>query len=104
MKIALTGNLKKKDETKPVDYFSEFDSTETIDAIMSALRSKGHSVEFIDVEYPRFLSYFKENRVDMVFNIAEGRRGKLRESEVPALLDYLNIPYTARTPSPWRWP
>jgi len=30
----------------------------------------------------------------MVFNIAEGVRGKFRESEVPAILDYLNIPYT----------
>ncbi len=30
----------------------------------------------------------------MVFNIAEGKAGKFRESEVPAVLDYLNIPYT----------
>jgi D-alanine-D-alanine ligase len=30
----------------------------------------------------------------MVFNIAEGAKGKFRESEVPAILDYLNIPYT----------
>jgi D-alanine-D-alanine ligase len=30
----------------------------------------------------------------MVFNIAEGRCGRFRESEVPAVLDYLNIPYT----------
>ena len=94
MKIALTGNLKKKDETKPADYFSEFDSQETIEAIRGALEKKGHHVEFVDVEYPHFLSYFKKNRVDMVFNIAEGKCGKFRESEVPALLDYLNIPYT----------
>jgi D-alanine-D-alanine ligase len=30
----------------------------------------------------------------MVFNIAEGKTGKFRESEVPAVLDYLDIPYT----------
>jgi D-alanine-D-alanine ligase len=30
----------------------------------------------------------------MVFNIAEGKYGKFRESEVPAVLDYLQIPYT----------
>ena len=30
----------------------------------------------------------------MVFNIAEGKFGKFRESEIPAVLDYLNIPYT----------
>lgn len=94
MKIALTYNLKKKDNSKPADYFSEFDSEDTIEAICSALRKKGHSVEAVDVEPPQLFSYFKKNRVDMVFNIAEGKHGKFRESEVPAVLDYLNIPYT----------
>jgi D-alanine-D-alanine ligase len=94
MKIALTYNLKKKDESKPVDYFSECDSEETIGSIVSALEKKGHNVEAIDVEYPKLISYFSKNTVDMVFNIAEGKHGKFRESEVPAILDYLNIPYT----------
>lgn len=94
MKIALTCNLKKKDTTKPEDYFSEWDSQETINAIALALRSRGHTVEAIDVEYPSLFSYFRKNSVDMVFNIAEGKYGKFRESEVPAVLDYLNIPYT----------
>ena len=94
MKIALTYNLKKKDNTKPEDYFSEYDSQDTINAIIRAIKTKGHSVEAIDVEYPNLISYFKKNRVDMVFNIAEGKRSKFRESEVPAVLDYLNIPYT----------
>ena len=94
MKIALTYNLKKKDESKPEDYFSECDSEETINAIVGALKKRGHTVEAIDVEYPTLVSYFRKNRVDMVFNIAEGVKGKFRESEVPAILDYLNIPYT----------
>ena len=94
MKIVLTYNLKKKDESKPADYFSECDSEETINAIIAALKKRGHTVEAIDVEYPTLVSYFRKNRVDMVFNIAEGVKGKFRESEVPAILDYLNIPYT----------
>ena len=94
MKIALTYNLKKKDDSKPPDYFSEYDSQETVNAIISALKIKGHAVEAIDVEHPRLFSYFSKNCVDMVFNIAEGKRGKFRESEVPAILDYFNIPYT----------
>lgn len=95
MKIALTYNLKKKDTTKPEDYFSEFDSEETVNAIISALKVKGHSVEPIDVgECSRLISFFRKNRVDMVFNIAEGKCGRFRESEVPAILDYFNIPYT----------
>jgi len=94
MKIALTYNLKRSDETKPADYFSECDSQDTIDAIVSALKRNGHSVEAIDIEPPGLFSYFRKNRPDLVFNIAEGRRGKFRESEVPAILEYLKIPYT----------
>jgi len=94
VRVALTYNLKKKDPQKPADYFSECDSEETINSVVSALKIKGHSVEAIDVEYPALFSYFKNNRVDMVFNIAEGKHGRFRESEVPAVLDYLNIPYT----------
>ena len=94
MRVALTYNLKKKDPLKPADYFSECDSEETISSVIAALKTKGHAVEAIDVEYPALFSYFKKNRVDMVFNIAEGKHGRFRESEVPAVLDYLNIPYT----------
>ncbi|MHB8155213.1 MAG: D-alanine--D-alanine ligase family protein [Candidatus Omnitrophota bacterium] len=94
MRVALTYNLKKKDPLKPADYFSECDSEETINSVIAALKTKGHCVEAIDVEYPALFSYFKKNRVDMVFNIDEGKHGRFRESEVPAVLDYLNIPYT----------
>ncbi len=94
MDIALTFNLKKEDETKPADYFSEFDSQETINAITGALESKGHKVKFIEGDHPNLFSFFKNNRIDMVFNIAEGKHGKFRESEIPAILDYFGIPYT----------
>ncbi|MBM3245114.1 MAG: ATP-grasp domain-containing protein, partial [Candidatus Omnitrophica bacterium] len=94
MKVALTYNLKKKDDTKPPDYFSEFDSEETVNAIAGALKKNGHSVDMIEAEYPTLFSYFRQNKVDIVFNIAEGKSGKLRESEIPAILDYLKVPYT----------
>jgi D-alanine-D-alanine ligase len=94
MKIALTYNLKKDDNTKPADYFSEFDSEETINAIKDALRSRGHTVESVEADRPHLMDFFRHNRVDMVFNIAEGKHGKFRESEIPAILEYLNIPYT----------
>lgn len=77
-----------------MDYFSECDSPETVSAIVSALTSRGHSVDTVDADRTRLLSYFNSNRVDMVFNIAEGTGGKMRESQVPAVLDYLDIPYT----------
>lgn len=94
MRLALAYNLKKKDTTKPSDYFSEFDSEETINAIYFALLRRGHSVELVDLEQPEAISYFCSNRVDMVFNIAEGKSGKFRESHIPAVLDCLDIPYT----------
>ncbi|OGX15074.1 MAG: hypothetical protein A2166_06570 [Omnitrophica WOR_2 bacterium RBG_13_41_10] len=98
MKIVLTYNLKENDQTKPADYFSEFDSPDTISAIIGALEKKGHTVEPINVKTTNLFSYFKNNRVDMVFNIAEGKNGKFREAELPAVLDYLNIPYTGSNP------
>jgi len=94
MKVALTYNLKKKDANKPADYFSECDSVQTINAIMGALEKRGHIVEAVDMGRPDLVSFLGKSQVDMVFNIAEGERGKARESQMPAILDYLDIPYT----------
>lgn len=94
MKVALTYNLKEKDSSKPADYFSEFDSEETIKAIAEAIRKNGHEVEGVNAGKTDLFAYFRKNKVDLVFNIAEGKSGKFRESEIPAILDYLNIPYT----------
>ena len=94
MKIALTYNLKEKDSSKPPDYFSEFDSQETINAVINALQSKGHEVDAVNVCRTDMFSYFKKNKVDIVFNMAEGKTGRLREAEIPAILDYLDVPYT----------
>lgn len=94
MKVTLTYNLKKKDPGKPSDYFSEYDSENTVNAISLALKNRGHNVETIDASHPQLYSYFRKNSTDMVFNIAEGIRGRLRESRLPAMLDYLDVPYT----------
>lgn len=94
MNIALTYNLKKKDGSLPDDYFSECDSAETIEAIAMALESRGHSVEKLEAGSPDLFLSLKNKRIDMVFNIAEGNKGKFRESEIPAMLDFLKIPYT----------
>ncbi len=94
MKVVLTYNLKENDNTKPPDYFSEFDSEETINAVISSLQKKGHEVYPLNAGKTNLFTYFKRNKADMVFNIAEGKSGKFRESEIPAILEYLNIPYT----------
>ena len=94
MKVAVTCNLKEKDDTKPPDYFSEFDSEETINSIVGAIKKNGHEVQVVNVSKSDLFTYFRKNKVDFVFNIAEGTNSKFRESEIPAILDYLNIPYT----------
>jgi D-alanine-D-alanine ligase len=93
MEVALVFNLKKKIENKPADYFSEFDSLDTINAIKRALESKGHQVTPVELNKD-ILGYFKRHKFDLVFNIAEGNGTRLRESELPAILDLLGIPYT----------
>jgi D-alanine-D-alanine ligase len=73
---------------------AEFDAAETIDAIESALRSLGHSVDRIGGVKPLAARLAGGDRWDLVFNYAEGLFGFAREAQVPALLDAFQIPYT----------
>ncbi len=77
----------------PFDFYSEFDSPATIESIAQALRTSGHTVHFVeaDDELPR---WFQTHAVDLAFNIAEGVRGAHRESQVPAVLETLGVPFT----------
>ena len=93
MDITLVYNLKQKEENKPADHCSEYDSQKTILSIAEAIKKGGHQVSLVDAREDLFF-YFKSHCTDMVFNIAEGSGTKLRESEVPAILDILDIPYT----------
>jgi D-alanine-D-alanine ligase len=93
IKVALVYNLKKpKDASRPCDYCSEFDSRETIEAIASSLRLGGYEVSLAQAD-EALLDWLRLNRVDIVFNIAEGFFGSGREAQVPAILDFLKIPY-----------
>jgi len=95
MKIALSCSVKKKDSGKPADYFSEFDSEETVLSIASAIKELGHEVILVEANNrENLLNSLQGNSIDLVFNIAEGAESRFRESEVPAILDFLNIPYT----------
>ncbi|MBU4141073.1 MAG: D-alanine--D-alanine ligase [Candidatus Omnitrophica bacterium] len=94
IKVALVYNLKKaKSKDVPCDYFSEFDSRKTLEAIAQALSLGGHKVFLAQAE-ACLLDWLRANPVDIVFNIAEGFSGTGRESQVPAILDFLGIPYT----------
>ncbi len=92
MRIALTHNLKimgSPDE-------AEFDSPETIDAVAGSLERAGHEVERIEVSGPasRVIARIEALGPDLIFNTAEGHKGKTREAFYPALFDELGVPFT----------
>lgn len=92
MRLALTHNLRLTDSEDE----AEFDSRETIDTLTSALERLGHRVERIEVSGPasRTAARLEAYAPDLVFNTAEGRRGRFREAFYPALFDELGFPYT----------
>lgn len=77
----------------PFDFYSEFDSPATIEAIAGALRAGGHHVELVEAD-ESLPQWFKTHAVDLAFNIAEGSAGSHRESHVPAILELLRVPFT----------
>ena len=92
MRLALTHNLRLTDSEDE----AEFDTRETIDALTTALERLGHRVERIEVSGPasRTAARLEAYAPDLVFNTAEGRRGRFREAFYPALFDELGFPYT----------
>ena len=77
----------------PFDGDSEFDSPKTIEAIVHALQAAGHEVLRVEAR-GNVPQWFLTHSVDLVFNIAEGIHGAHRESQVPAILESLGIPFT----------
>ncbi len=74
---------------------AEFDEPKTIAAIHEAIIANGY--ECVDIE-ANVDAYKKlkelKGKIDLVFNIAEGQRGEMREAQIPAMLEMLAIPYT----------
>lgn len=97
MRIAFTHNLKRQDDEAQ----AEFDTLETITALADALSSLGHDVHPVDVAgSPGALcARLEVLRPDLIFNTAEGSRGRYREAFYPALFEQLGLPYTG--PDAW---
>ena len=102
MNVAFTYNLKHKkaslDLSKQDDM--EFDSPDVIEAIVKSLESLGHKVFKVEADEMAFskLASLKD-KIDIVFNIAEGLGGDARESQIPMICEILKIPYTHSSPS-----
>ena len=100
LKVGITYNLKKdfsQQENQPIDFLEEFDAEETIDAIRRVLEGEGHDVIKLGGD-AGLIDRLRWTPVDIVFNIAEGLHGRNREAHIPALLEFLNIPYTGSDP------
>ncbi|MGH7606967.1 MAG: D-alanine--D-alanine ligase family protein [Gemmatimonadales bacterium] len=97
MRIGLAYN--EKPESNPslgADAFAEWDEPSTITAVEQALGFFGTVIRLeADEFFPQKLALA---RPDIVFNMAEGLRGPSREAHVPAICEYLNVPYTGSDP------
>jgi D-alanine-D-alanine ligase len=101
MRIGLAYDLKETIALQQVscdDACEEYDSSETIELIATSLEAEGHTVTLLGGGR-EFLGKILQEKVDFVFNIAEGRGTyRSREAQVPSTLEMLNIPYSGSDP------
>lgn len=93
--VGLTYDLKTDYKFKvgdPPDANAEFDHPSTIDVIAEAIESCGYKTKKIG-NVLNLLQKIDNLKVDIVFNISEGQRGRNRESQVPMLLEMAGIPF-----------
>jgi D-alanine-D-alanine ligase len=103
LRIGFAYNQKPEAEDEPPgsprptgDRFAEWDDPQTIAAVEAALAEAGVVIRLeADEEFPARL---RSVRPDIVFNIAEGLYGPNRESHVPAICEFYDIPYTGSDP------
>ncbi len=101
MRIGLSYDLKEDLEQVGAgveDTLEEYDSRETVELIAASLEAIGHSVVMLGGGR-EFMDNILQQKVDLVFNIAEGRGNyRSREAQVPSILEMLGIPYTGSDP------
>ncbi len=95
MKVAFTHNLRLTD-IRETEKEAEYDSAETVTAIATALEAAGHEVEKVEVSgsASSLLERLEAIDPDIIFNTAEGDRGRMREAFYAAMFEELGIPFT----------
>jgi D-alanine-D-alanine ligase len=79
---------------EPWDWDAEFAVSMAVDDISRALEDLGHKTILIGSGMKLLDDFSKyRNQVDMIFNIAEGRFGRSREAQIPAILEMSGIPF-----------
>jgi D-alanine-D-alanine ligase len=95
-RVALLANLKKNAPQfagMPEDQWDDLDSESTVNSLVEAILSGGHSCEFLEGD-ASLMDTVRKFNPDICFNICEGHFGDGREAQVPAILEMLRIPYT----------
>lgn len=96
MKVALAYDEPLEGDVRsslPTDAGAEYEDAAAIQALLAAIGACGY--EPVPLAFGEdFAARARHVAPDLVFNIAEGVRGPMRESVVPAWLDHLGIPYT----------
>lgn len=86
-------NLKKGIVSDAEDIEAEYDSFDTILAIKDAFAAAGVKAELLEANAD-LIEKLKSTHVDIVFNIAEGTSGRGREAQIPAIMNFLGIPFS----------
>lgn len=76
--------------------YAEWDTEETINAVRDAIAER-YNVLMVDANNDAY-STLAACRPDFAFNMAEGLHGVSRESQIPAILEMLQIPYLGSDP------
>lgn len=100
MRLGLTYNLRRdvrEGEGLPPDFYAECDEPDTIHAVRDALLERYEDVVMIEADEDAF-EKLRRTRPGLVFNMAEGLWGESRESQLPAMMEMLRIPYTGSAP------
>jgi D-alanine-D-alanine ligase len=94
-RLGIIYNLKRK---KIHDHEEEYDELFTIKSLKKQLQAFGFKVVLLEQD-KNFFSKISRLSCDFVFNLAEGiGSSRNRESQVPCVLESLNIPYSGSDP------
>lgn len=95
LRVGFTYNVKRiaAKSADDDDSHAEYDAPTTIDQIAKAIESHGHTVVRLEAT-SSIVQALPAAHVDVVFNLAEGERGRGREAHIPALLELMDIPFT----------
>ena len=94
LKVAIVYNKRHFKETEKKIYRTRPQMKgKTLQTIERAIQGKGYNTVLLEGD-DTLIDNVRKEKVDLVFNISVGIRGESKQSFVPILLDFLQIPYT----------